>query len=103
MVAQFASLAEAHGTRVALERLLPSVSILMFFLVLRQTEGFGAESTLYLFLRVVLLVVPLQRKFCLEGGITEMYVTFKDGKLRHFFDRLALVAIEIVSVPLHQL
>ena len=84
---ELTSLSKTHVTHVTGERLLTRMRILVLLLVLGKAECLHAVSTLYLFLAVVFLVVPLQREFGLEGSVAHINVTFEDCTLLNFVRR----------------
>lgn len=79
MMTQFTPLAEGHLAHGAREGLLTRVRILVLFFVLGQAKGLGAEATLQVLLRVVLLVMTLQAKLGFESCGASEDVAFKDG------------------------
>ncbi len=87
MMTELTSLSKTHVTHVAGERLLARMRILVLLLVLGKAECLHTVSTLYLFLAVVFLVVPLQREFGLESSVAHINVTFEDCTLLNFVSR----------------
>jgi len=89
MVAELAALAESHPAHIATVRLLARVRVLVLVAVLLQTETLVAETTLHFLLRVVLLIVSLERELSRERCKTSVDVALENRELfRLAFDAL---------------
>ena len=90
MVAKLATLAEPHTALSTSERFFACVSIFVLFFVLLETEGFWAKAALELLLRIVFLIVPLEREFGFKGRIALEDVTLENCLLLLLLSRAFL-------------
>ena len=81
MVAKLATLAESHIAQTTSEGFLTRVGIFVLLFILLQTEGFWAKTALEVLLRIVFLIVPLERELSFKGRVALVNVALKDCEL----------------------
>ena len=78
MVAKLATLTESHIAQTTSEGFLARVGIFVLLFILLQTEGFWAKTAFEVLLRIVFLIVPLERELSFEGRVALVNVALKD-------------------------
>lgn len=78
MVAKLATLTESHIAQTTSEGFLARVGIFVLLFILLQTEGFWAKTAFEVLLRIVFLIVPLERELSFKGRVALVNVALKD-------------------------
>ena len=78
MVTKLATLTESHIAQTTPEGFLARVGIFVLLFILLQTEGFWAKTAFEVLLRIVFLIVPLERELSFKGRVALVNVALKD-------------------------
>ena len=77
-MAKLATLAESHVAQATSEGFFARMSIFVLLFILLKTEAFRAKSALEVLLRIVFLIVPLERELGFKGRIALVYVALEN-------------------------